>query len=114
MLTPSSRAISSASVVLPSPGGPKNKRVVEWFFARHRRVDGDPEAVFHLLLPDELREPLRAKRQLDDRLVAQASGVVISARDIAFTRYGQEAEGGEGRSRARRGTPPESDLRVAR
>ena len=74
MLTPSSRAISSASVVLPSPGGPKNKRVVERFFARDRRVDVDPQAVLHLLLPDELGEPLRAKRELDDRLVAQAFG----------------------------------------
>ena len=49
----------------------EEERVVERLASRDRRVDGDPEAVLHLLLADELREPLRPKRQLDDGLLGK-------------------------------------------
>ena len=74
MLTRSSRAISSASVVLPSPGGPEEERVVERLAPRERGIDGDAQVVLHLLLADELVEPLRAQRQLDDGFVGQHFG----------------------------------------
>ena len=46
-------------------------RVVERLTPRERRVDGEPEVVLDLLLPDELLEPLRPQRQLDDALVGE-------------------------------------------
>ena len=49
----------------------EEERVVERLAPRERRVDVDPQALLDLLLADELREPLRAQRQLDDGLVGQ-------------------------------------------
>ena len=74
MFTPSSRAISSASVVLPSPGGPKKSAWSSGSRPRDGRVDVDAEAVLHLLLADELGEPLRPQRQLDDGLLGDRFG----------------------------------------
>ena len=49
-------------------------RVIERLSTRQRRVDGELKVVLHLLLPDELLEPLRAQRQLDDALFGQLFG----------------------------------------
>ena len=49
----------------------EEERVVERLAPGERRVDVDAEALLDLLLADELREPLRPQRQLDDGLVGQ-------------------------------------------
>ena len=54
---------------LAEPGRAEEERVVERLAPRERGVDVDAQAVLHLLLADELGQPLRAQRQLDDRLV---------------------------------------------
>ena len=56
---------------LSEPGRTVEDRVVERLAPRERRVDGEPEVVLDLVLPDELGEPLRPQRQLDDTLVRQ-------------------------------------------
>ena len=50
----------------------EEERVIERLAARERGVDVDAQAVLHLLLPDELRQPLRAERELDDGLARRA------------------------------------------
>ena len=42
------------------------QRVVERFLSPHRRIDIDAQRVLHLALSDELGEPLRTQRELDD------------------------------------------------
>ncbi len=44
----------------------EEERVVERLASLERCVDVDPQRVLHLVLADELRQPLRAQRQLDD------------------------------------------------
>ena len=44
----------------------EEERVVERLAPRERRVDADAQAVLHLLLADELGQPLRPERELDD------------------------------------------------
>ena len=53
---------------------PVEERVVERLAAAERGLDVDRKAVLHLLLADELGEPLRAERQLDDRLFGHDFG----------------------------------------
>jgi hypothetical protein len=74
MLTRSSRAISSASVVFPEPWRSEEQRVIERFLSRQGRVDVNAQAVLDLLLADELSQTLRSERELDDRFVAQTFG----------------------------------------
>ena len=54
---------------LAESGRTVEERVVEWLVASARGLDVDRERVLHLLLPDELGQPLRAKGKLDDRFV---------------------------------------------
>ena len=56
---------------LAEPRRAEEQRVVERLAPRERRVDVDAERVLDLLLADELGEPLRTERELDDRLVGQ-------------------------------------------
>ena len=65
----------------------EEQRVIERLTPGERRVDEDPQAVLHLLLPDELREPLRPERQLDRGLVGQHFG----CRDLG-SRHGGKRE----------------------
>src|SRR5687768_5380890 len=44
--------------------GPEEQRVIERLAPAERGVDVDPEAVFHLLLPDELSQSLWPEREL--------------------------------------------------
>ena len=72
--TPISRAISMASVVFPSPGGPK-KRV--WSSVSPRcfgRIDGDLQRGLHLRLADEFVQPRRPERRIGAGLFGQGFG----------------------------------------
>ena len=75
---------------LAQSGRPEEERVVERLAAAERGVDVDAQAVLHLLLADELRQPLRAERELDDGpSSASSSGVVTSRGDIGSTSQGK-------------------------
>ena len=47
----------------------EEERVIERLAPRQRRVDVDAQRFLHLVLADELGQPLRAERELDDALV---------------------------------------------
>ena len=64
-LTPNSRDMICASVVLPKPGGPANST---WSSASPRdlrRLDEDPQVLLGLRLPDEFLQPLRTQMRVD-------------------------------------------------
>jgi len=63
--TPSSLAMICASVVLPKPGGPYNKHVVERFAPAARRLDGDFDVFLHTRLADVIGEALRADARVN-------------------------------------------------
>src|SRR5262245_60522209 len=64
----------------------EKQRVIQRLPARERGVDEDAEAVFHLLLHDELRQALRPKGQLDDGFVGQH----LRRRDLG-SRHGHQS-----------------------
>ena len=70
-LTPISRAMMCASVVLPRPGGPNSKRVVERFLALARGRNEDFELAADLFLADVFVQVLRPQRALDRLLVGR-------------------------------------------
>ena len=73
MLTPSSRAMMLASVVLPRPGGPYSRT---WSAASPRwraATQQDGEVVLDLGLADVLREAVGPKAGLDRHLVGDRS-----------------------------------------
>jgi hypothetical protein len=100
MFTPSSRAISSASVVfplqrrarsrpdihaqlardqlgqgrLPQTRRPEEQRVIQRLSARQRRIYIDAERFLHPVLANELGQALRAKRELDYALFGDDFG----------------------------------------
>ena len=66
---PISLARICASVVLPSPGGPYSRHVVERFAARARRFHGDLQVFLHAILPDVIAETRWADARLDARVL---------------------------------------------
>ena len=65
MPTPSSSRTMNARLVLPSPGGPTRKHVVECLAARLRRLERDPQLLLRALLADEVGEAPWPERALD-------------------------------------------------
>jgi hypothetical protein len=69
---------------LAEPGRPEEKGVVERLAPFDGRVDVDAQALLHLLLSDELRQPLGAQGELDHPLL----GELVGSRDFAWRHAG--------------------------
>jgi hypothetical protein len=79
MFTPSSRASSSARVVFPNPGWPKEKRVIERFPPRQRGVHGDSQVLLDTFLADELGQSLRPQSEFNRSFLGQ----FVRSRDLS-------------------------------
>ena len=71
MAAPISLAMMVASVVLPSPGRPRQQHVVERLAALARRLDRHAQALHGRPLADVFVEALRTQLALDLRLLRQ-------------------------------------------